>query len=345
MKKQLVLLTVLVIAALVSYPVQICAETKKPITIKITCNLPPTNNTSIAIDRAYAPLEKMSGGRVKVKFFRAGALAKGREAYDALLGGVADIAHCGVPHWPGRFPLINVGGMSGLFPNAVIGTHVLNELSDTTPYIKNEFKEVKVLGWWTSSLVRLILKNKITTVDEIKGLRLRSPGGFFSKTLDKLGAAGVLMGPGEIYTSMERGLLDGAPQVSSSIPSLRFHEIIDYLVENLNFGQFVSGQLMNKASWGKLPKDIQAMVESCGRNVCYISAMLYDNEEKMSFDYIRQKGVEIYRLAPGEEKKFYAAIEPIQAEWLEEMDKKGLPGKEVLNAIFKIRKKYTEKWK
>ena len=87
------------------------------------------------------------------------------------------------------------------------------------------------------------------------------------------------------------------------------------------------------------------MVESCGRNVCYISAMLYDTEEKMAFAYIRDKGVEIYRLSPSEEQKYYAAIKPIKTEWLAEMKTKGRPGEEVLNAIYDIRKKYTEKWK
>ena len=201
--------------------------------LKVTYHHSPTHLIARSIKAAYSPLEAISGGRLKIKFFGAGALAKGREAYDAILSGAADMGHITPAYWPGRFPLLTVGDLPGMIPNALAGTLVFNELTNATPYIKKEFGEVVVLGWFAATPYRLISRDKITKVEQLKGLRLRSAGGYQTKTIETLGAVPVMMGSGEIYTSLSRGLLDGIPYPYASIPPHRFYESCKYSINNL----------------------------------------------------------------------------------------------------------------
>jgi len=315
------------------------------IELKITYHHSPTHLIARSIKAAYSPLGKMSGGRLKIRFFGAGSLAKGREALDAIITGSADMGHITPAYWPGRFPLLTVGDLPGMIPNALAGTFAANELTETTPYIVEEFKEVKVLGWFAATPYRLLAKKKITKISEIKGLRLRSAGGYQSKTIEKLGAVSVMMGSGEIYTSLSRGLLDAIPYPYSSMPPHRFYESAKFAIDNLLFGSLVMGQVMNKDTWAKLPPDLQAMVKEAGKNVGILCGMNYANDSIMAVPYLRSKGVEIYNVSAQEKKKFDDTLAPLHNQWISEMEGKGLPGKKVYDAMTKIINKYTKRWK
>jgi len=313
--------------------------------LKVTYHHSPNHLIARSIVAAYTPLEAMSGGRLKIKFYGAGALAKGLEAYDAIQSGAADLGHITPSYWPGRFPLTTLGDLPGMIPNALAGTFAFNELTNTTPYIKKEYDEVVVLGWFAATPYRLIMKNKISNIDQLKGLRLRSAGGYQTKTIEKLGAVPVMMGSGEIYTSLSRGLLDGIPYPYASMPPHRFYESCKYVVDNLLFGSLVMGQIMNKASWDKLPPDLQAMVKEAGETVGRLCGMNYANDSIMAVPYLKSKGVEIFDVPASEEAKFNEILSPLHKEWIAEMESKGLPGKEVYDAFTKILSKYTKRWK
>lgn len=346
--KRLTLVLVIIAAAVltIGYPNKIYSaeEGKKVIKLKISYHQGPTHLIARGIEESFAPLEKMSGGRVEVKFFGSGTLAAGKEAYERTVGGAVDIAHIATTYWPGRFPLISVCELPDIFNSAVIGTLAMNKFVNTVPYVKKEFSDVQPLSWYTTSVYYLLLKKKITSIDGFKGLRLRSAGGMQNKTIERLGASPIFLDSGEIPSSLGRGLLDGLPFNVASIPVYRYQEVAGYLVDNLRFGLIPQGLIMNKDSWAKLPSDIKAMVEECAMNAAIRIAMQFDNEEALAFSFLRNK-LEIYSFSPAETGKFYAALEPLRNTWVDDKEAKGLQGKETLNALLKIRDGLTLKWK
>lgn len=346
MKNLMMILMILVIAISIICPHQAYAKEGKLIELKFTHEMSPGHIVARSIREGFEPLEAMSGGRVKLRIFGGGSLAKGVEAYDAVLGGIADIAFIDPQYWPGRFCLITVASIPAIFPNAVIAMRAINEITDTTPYIKNEFKDVKILSWSSTGLYRMCLKKKITSLQEFKGLRIRTVGGYQSKAIKRLGTTPVQMPWGEISTSVSRGLLDGVPLTAASVPVYKFHEMLNYCIENAKINTIPIGLVMNKDVWGKLPPDIKAMVTECARSWSTRTAMYFDNEDSISLAFLRlYEGFEVYSFSPEEKKKFDAAFEPLLDEWVAEMDNKGLPGTETVNSLLKIKKKLTEKWK
>jgi TRAP-type C4-dicarboxylate transport system substrate-binding protein len=344
--KRLILMSVLfVLATLIGYS-NYAFTAEKVIEISIAYHQGPKHLIAEAIESSFGDLEKMSGGRVKVKLYGGESLAKGREAYDVVRGGVADLAHLSVGYWPGRFELSTVGTLAGLSPNAVIGTLAMNELTDTTPYINKEFgDEIKCLTWTMTAPYRLMLKKKISTLEEIKGIRLRTPGGFITKVLEKLQASVIMMGGEEIYTSAARGLLDGFPYTLASIPPRRYYEVAKYIVDNLDFGTVVMALAINKKRWDSLPPDIQAMVLRCARDVGMRSATSSDTDDELAILYLRSKGVEFYSLSSAEVEKFAAITKAAQDAWVADTEAKGLPARATLDAFRKIINKHVMKWK
>ncbi len=344
MKRISLILALLMLVTFIGIPGQ-ASSAEKVTNLKLTLHLGPTHLITRGVSEGFSSLEEMSGGRVKVRIFSAGSLAKGREALDAILGGVADLGQVTPPYFAGRFPLLTATTLPGMFSSALIGTQATNALSNTTPYIKEEFKDLKILSFYLTAPYRLMTKKKVESLENIKGLRLRSAGGSQTETLEHLGATTVLMGSGEVYTSLDRGLLDGAPYTLASIPPYRFYEIAKFILDNAIFDSIPMVLVMNKKSWEALPPDIQAMVQECANHASMRIAAYYDGDSKLAVPFLRSKGVEFYNWPDAEEKKFYATLSPMRDKWLADMKAKGLPGKEVLDALLKITEKLSTRWK
>ena len=318
---------------------------EKVYTLKITQHHGPTHHLSRAMKEAFFPLEKMSGGRIKIRHFTAGSLAKGREAADAVLGGVADIGWLSYGYWPGRFPLAYVCEIPGMFPSASVATDAMNKMMLTTPFFKKEFADFKMLNFTTTSPRIYFIKDKITKFSELKGKRIRTAGGIETKSIEATGSVPVLMGSGEIYTSMERGLLFGMVFPIASCAPYRFYEVADYAVENMILGVTSMGVVMNKKSWESLPPDLQAMVAEAGINHERFSAQYYDSDSNLAIAFMKKKGMKFYNLPDAELAKFHNSLKPVKTNWIADMKKQGLPGQECLEALEGITKKLTQRWK
>jgi TRAP-type mannitol/chloroaromatic compound transport system substrate-binding protein len=108
---------------------------------------------------------------------------------------------------------------------------------------------------WTSKPIR--------TVDDLKGLKFRT-GGDDGKIFTKLGASVMMVAPGEIYESMQRGILD-AFQLSSPSTDKSFaaHEVADYayLSPVRQPGELAIMQI-HKDRWAELPDDLKLIFEA-----------------------------------------------------------------------------------
>lgn len=343
MKASTIILTLLIAVSFIVAPGASPAK-EKAIEIKFAHPYPSVHILGRACDEAFSPLEKMSGGRLKVRFFPAGGLVGAKETFDSVVGGVADIGLTGHFYTPGRFPMATITSLPGLFPNSLIGTEAFNTFIETTPYIKEEYKDVQHLASGVTSPYTLVTKEKVSSVEDLKGLRLRVSGGHQSKTLMLLGASAVQMSPGDIQMSLERGLLDGMPYPLASVPAYRFYEVAEYVLDNVTWEATPIMWVMNKKSWEKLTPDLQAMIKECAIYASKLVGAYYGNDTQLATEFLKNKGMKFYQWPDSEVKKFYTTLQPLRDNWVTEMEAKGLPGQKALDDMLKITKKLTGKW-
>lgn len=101
--------------------------------------------------------------------------------------------------------------------------------------------------------------NKEITKPDLTGLVLRTPPGLFSALTEALGGAPVTMPPGDVYTALQRGVIDGYLTVYLAPPDFGWQELTKYVVmPGFYTDPFIF--LMNLDTWNKLPPHLQTLL-------------------------------------------------------------------------------------
>lgn len=113
--------------------------------------------------------------------------------------------------------------------------------------------------------------------------------------IEALGGVPVVMGMGEVYSSIERGVVDGACAPGFVFEATKHHEVAKYRVEPL-FGLLVSLIGMNLDQWNKLSKEQQAMLTEVGAKTEQDTAKIGDNALAEQNKRLAEKGVQVVTL-------------------------------------------------
>jgi len=205
----------------------------------------------------------MSGGRLAVKLFAAGELVPPLEAFSAVSEGVAEMAHTAPLFWAGKMsaapiftaapfgltPLehitwITKGGGQELWDELYLPAGVKPFMAGNTGY--------QMGGWY---------RNEIKSVDDFKGLKIRMPG-LGGLVVQKLGAVPVGLAPGEIFTSLQTGVIDATEFLGPfSDSAMGFHKIAkNYYFPGFHEPNGTGEALVSKAALDGLPSDLQDIV-------------------------------------------------------------------------------------
>jgi TRAP-type C4-dicarboxylate transport system substrate-binding protein len=290
-------------------------------------------------------IEKASNGKLDISFFPGASLGPPMEAYKMIESGAVDMGCVVKGFYPGRFPLSEVILLPFMgFPNGEIGSLVYWDLHEKFQEIRDEYTNIKVLVLYTDAPTPIGSNKAIRVAEDLKGLKIRALSGSPTEILKELGAYPVLMSTGEIYTSMERNLLDGWMFSWEGCIGQRLEDVTKYFT-TANAYQSAMCVLMNQSSWDNLPPDIQKVInEHSGRAGASFFGREFDRFTQIGIEKIKKmRGKEIITLTPEEAKRWKNICQPIEDKWLADMEAKGLPGKAVLDEAQKLLEKYTEK--
>lgn len=113
--------------------------------------------------------------------------------------------------------------------------------------------------------------------------------------IEALGGVPVVMGMGEVYSSIERGVVDGACAPGFVFEATKHFEVAKYRVEPL-FGLLVSLIGMNLDAWNKLSKEQQAMLTEVGAKTEQDTAKVGDDALAAQNKRLEEKGVQVVTL-------------------------------------------------
>lgn len=162
-------------------------------------------------------------------FYSGGALAPAVQQYEGLVFGAFDMTMTLPSYTPGRFPLIEVMHAPFQFSSAEQASGIAWDLFEQHPGLQQEFGDVKVLAMFTTEPSQIHTRTRpVRTLEDLQGLRIRSPGAVQNEVLQSLGAVPINMGAGDVYDALERGVIDGVLIGDSAIPSFSLHEVLRY---------------------------------------------------------------------------------------------------------------------
>jgi TRAP-type mannitol/chloroaromatic compound transport system substrate-binding protein len=246
-------------------------------------------------------VEEMSGGRLKIRVFGGGELVPALEIFDAVRNGAAEIGHGSAYYWAGKSPAasffatvpfgMNAQQVSSWI-NAGDGLALWQELYAHFGLIPLPAGNTGVqMGGW--------FNKEINTISDLRGLKMRIPG-LGGAVLEKAGGSPILMAGGELYTGLERGIIDATEWLSPFHDSLMgFDEIAKYYYTP---GWHEPGTnleiILNKAAFETLPTDLQAIIKAAAS---YSGAWIHDQMEAknaVAYAELLKKGVEIRTFPP-----------------------------------------------
>jgi TRAP-type C4-dicarboxylate transport system substrate-binding protein len=324
------------------------ASPAEPITLKFAHHNPPKGRTTVKLLDVYMEkIQAATKGKIKIVSYPAESLAKAKEMVPAIEGGVADIGWMPLSYAAGRFPLATVMTLPFMaLSTAGKNSRVFQELYETIPELQKEFSSVKVLFLHTTEPYFIATSKKpIHNLNELKGTKLRIVGSYPIKAAKRLGATPVFMPMPGVYEAGQKGVIDGATLPWGAVPTHKLYEVFDYWTDvNLWLATFIF--MMNLDKWNSLPPDIQQEIMS----VSGVKGAEWGGDAAFGphvkdqvLAEVRKEGLKMEKVSldAGEVEKWKKiAGEPIWDEWVEAMEKKGLPGKKVLGETSRLMKKY-----
>jgi TRAP-type C4-dicarboxylate transport system substrate-binding protein len=295
--------------------------------------LPPSHFSNWTNSWLLDEIEKRTGGKIKCRMFVAEALGKAAEHYSMVVTGRVEMGEIITGFAPGTFPLCEVLQLPFNWNSALEGSIVANDLLRKGFLDETLRKDAKVIAMNLTVPLKIWTKKPVSTLDGLKGLRLRVAGGLDIRTVEALGAAAISMPLPEVYPALERGVVDGGLYSFENAMIFKYAEATKHVMD-VPCGYAVRIVLMNRKLWDSLPRNVQATLDEVFRYYEIHWGETYDIlEQKYKQNIIKQYGVTVADLLPGEFDKMKAATTQVKDNWIANMKNKGLPGQENYDAL------------
>lgn len=297
--------------------------------LKYAWDGPPTHQIYTDVMTPWMDtVNRESKGRIHVTGYPGGVLGKSDAVYDSLLKGVYDVGNMTVAVKAEQFPLTYSLNLPFISQNPVIATSIMNgPLYDK--YFAKEFKDIKVMTLAFSSGNQFYTTKKpLSSITELKGMRIRSGGGLDSNFLAAIGAIPVSVTGPDMYEALQKGTVEGSFYNYASSPAFKYAEVCKYVAEaNIGGAAWFFG--MSKAVWDSLPRDLQLVIEYANKDVAKNFTTTYVQHEASGKKYLTDNGVQIRLLSADELSSLKAASKPIIDKWIQDQEAKGLPAREL----------------
>ena len=211
---------------------------------------------------------EMSNGRLTVRVYGAGEVVPPFEVFDAVSQGVAEMGHGASYYWKGKIP-------SSVFYTAVPFGMTAQEMNGWLHYggglelwreLYAPFGVRPFAGGSTGVQMAGWFNRELKSASDLDGLKMRIPG-LAGEVFAASGGTAVRLAGGEIYTSMQTGVIDAVEWVGPyNDRTLGLMEVAEYYYYP---GWHEPGAMLeftvNQAAFDRLPADLQAIVEGAAR--------------------------------------------------------------------------------
>ena len=294
--------------------------------------VPPTHHLTIWQANWAADVEKATGGRVKFQ-----SLPKHPSAppgtFDAVRDGLMDLSYVTASYTPARHALPAIAELPGAGSTAVINSVAFSRIHWKHFHKVGEYNGVKLIAVFTHGPGQMFnTKRAINSLEDLKGMKIRTGGGIAEKFGNLLGASAFVKPAPESYELLSSGVADGVFFPMESIISFKLDKVLKHAT--LFPGGFYSssfGFFMNQDKWNKLSKEDQAIIEKHGYEYAARSCgQSWDTADGKGLEGLKASGVSISNARPAFVKEVMARAKQLDDEWIKGAVAKGVDGAKVL---------------
>jgi len=214
-------------------------------------------------------VDELSGGSLKVHIFGANELVPALGVFDACSKGLIDGFHSGPYYWKGKNMAF---ALFSSFPFGMAADEIEPWFDfaggmDLWRELYGRYNLMPFKGGNTGNQMGGWFRKPIKSLADMKGLKMRIPG-LGGEVMAKLGVKPVNIPGGEIYTALDRGVIDATEWVGPSLDLIMgFQKVAKYYYTGWHEPGTILEMTFNKRKYNRLSKEHQAIIEAATREM------------------------------------------------------------------------------
>lgn len=312
-------ITALLVAACAAATIVLAGPTSaQEYSWKIQTNSPSGSIPYNLLEKMIQRIETATQGRLTIELLPVNAVVAADQTLDAIRDGILDGHESGPVLFSGKDPAFamlgdltagyNDGTQVCAFMYFGGGLELLREL-----YAEYDAYPVGAICQGPESMISV---KPLRTLDDLKGLKVRTPPGMEQEVFARLGAAPVGMPATEIYSAIERKVIEAADWGSYAQNSQQgLHQIAPYPIIAGWHSNGVNDFTVKKSEWDQLPDDIKTVVEMAVRDHSrekLMTLMIADEEVAAKES---EEGITVVRPSAEDRKKVREVAQGVWKDW------------------------------
>ncbi len=241
-------------------------------------------------------VKEKTNGRVCIEVFPSSQLGEEKDTIEQTQFGVIDMVRASFGSFNDIVPVTQLMSLPYLFKSVDHMHNVMDGPIGEEIGAAFEERDLVALAYYDGGSRSFYNSQKpIQSIEDLEGMKFRvMQNDVFVDMMSALGANATPMPYGEVYSSIQTGVIDGAENNFPSYDSSGHAEVAKYftLDEHLMVPELVA---MSKASWDKLSPEDQQILREAARNSATVQRELWAEQERASEEKVIEAGAEIIR--------------------------------------------------
>ena len=294
--------------------------------LKFSTFVPPTHGfVTDVLQPLGQEIEKKSGGKVTVRVFAGNSpFGKVENQADQVKQGVVDLAFGlnGIPR--GRYLRTSIMEMPFVAESADLASRTLWAMAKGS--LAEDWKDFKLAALHCHNPGLFHTRDKpLTTIYDVKGLRMRAPNPPTQDLLAFLGATPVGMPPGQVYENLEKGVIDGAVFPWDAIKGFRLESLLKVHLDARVYSSCFH-LVMNPQRFASYPPEVQKAIDSSiGQPLVDRFGAWWNGWDKAGFEAAMKAGGSLQEVSNATREKWRVELKPVVDQQLSKLEKEGVP--------------------
>jgi TRAP-type transport system periplasmic protein len=288
-------------ALLLANPLLSLAQDIKPRLIRFGYGLNEQSNQGRAVKLFASEVERLSGGKMKVRAIGAAALGPDVQMQQALIGGAQEMMVGSTATLVGISKEMALWDTPFLFNNAKEADAILDGPIGQKLMDKLQEKGLVGLVYWENGFRNLTnSKRPVTKLEDLDGVKLRvMQNNVYLDSFKMLGANAIPLPFSELFSALETKTVDGQENPFNTILSSKFYEVQKYVsVTNHVYSPWIV--LVSKKWWDGLSKAEQNVLLDAARTSREFERKDTREEASKAVGELKAKGMQVNEVSPAE---------------------------------------------
>ena len=283
------------------------ATAENPMILTLAHGLSETHTVHIAMTEFADKVKERTNGRIQIQIFPNGQLGSENENMEQLMAGVISMTKVSAPGLATYNESYHTFGLPYIFDSTEDFYHVMDSDQMHDFFLSSEDDGFVTLTYYTSGARSFYTKNKaIRKPEDLKGLKIRVQD-MKSQTdmLKALGGIPVTMSYGDVYTSLQTGIIDGAESNETALTTGKHGEICKVFSTD-EHAMIPDVLVMSAKTWKNIsPEDQQVILEAAYESTeshkvsweAAISEAISEASTDMNVEFVNDVDKEAFRQA------------------------------------------------